>query len=1025
MKRGYVEVLNPPKPKYERRIPPPRGYPTPLTRLIKKLLKRAKRKQRLPKSKMMPQPPIPPTDLRAFLASFAENLTAKATAGGQPGVYNRETEVNQILQALASPLKGRVVIVGKPRAGKTAVAQTVAAKIASGECPPELAGKEVWRFTPNSLPGLSSRHTWQVAFDQFMTLWAATPDVILFIDQINRAMRLPGVQDEDGEGGVDVAMVLASALKRMNTFCLAEAEENAWRRFSETYSDYGQLFLPVRVEELDLHSARKVIRKVADDLSILHGLTVADEALEQALDLSYRYALDRAQPGKTIDLLRDSLAVTKADGDAQLTAEHVIERFGEQSGLPRILLDDAVPFNEDEVLRFFKSRVLAQDQAVEAIVQSLSLLRARVNNPSRPMGVFLFLGPTGVGKTELARTLAEYLYGERERLVRFNMADYANPYQHTELFGNPYAEQIQHRRGQLTNRLAGKMFSVLVLDEFEKAHPFIYQRFLQLFDEGLLINGNDEIVNLRNSIFILTSNFGAQLLYQPRLGFKRDETAEARETRILSETEQYFTPEFMNRIDAVCIFHPLNRAVMADIARREIGDLLLREGLTRRKFEADIADEVIEHVVALGYSPYYGARYLKRQIEKTITYPLAREINALSSTQAGGAIRLYLRHGRIFSAYLPPTTESMGMPPTTKETASTGPTLSEVRDALPILSARVEALEELHGLDQARAEREAILAEMADVSFWNDHAAARRKLDAYQRASSTVDLLSSLRGALDKLSEASAAVNPPLDSIQRWYKFLNSELPRIEFTSWLSGPHDTNGAYLQIGIKSKVAAARQWVASLAKMYLGWAKLRGLSASVLGEDHSPDGRSLAITLVISGFGVYGLLQGEGGTHRLVQTVKVGGQESLQRLSAAVSVFPELSDDELPSPAPRVEVTVKDVKQSGLLLPRLTTQVSARHTNGDRRLNLASNLPPEDLSAEATRILQTSLYLESGQNDTRPAPPPGGIVRSYIRSTKDKGVHDHRTGRRSLKLKQVLDGDIQEFLDEALKERSESN
>jgi peptide chain release factor 2 len=209
------------------------------------------------------------------------------------------------------------------------------------------------------------------------------------------------------------------------------------------------------------------------------------------------------------------------------------------------------------------------------------------------------------------------------------------------------------------------------------------------------------------------------------------------------------------------------------------------------------------------------------------------------------------------------------------------------------------------------------------------------------------------------------------------------------------------------------------------MYLGWAKLRGLSASVLGEDHSPDGRSLTVMLVISGFGVFGLLQGEGGAHRLVQSVKVSGQESLQRLSATVTVLPELSDDDLPSPAPRVEVSVKEVKQSGLLLPRLTAQVSVRQASGDRRLSFASNLPMEDISAEAARILQIALYLESGQNDPRPAPPSGGIVRSYIRSTKDKGVHDHRTGRRSARLKQVLDGDIQEFLDEALKERSESN
>lgn len=960
--------------------------------------------------------------LRSLLSGFAENLTARAQAGGHPGVYLRDSEIDQILQALASPLKGRVVVVGPGRAGKTAVLQSAAARILSGECPPELAGREVWRLTPNSLPGLSARGQWQAALEQLMAEWSKRPDIILYFDEITRAARLGSVYDDEGSASPDVATVLAASLRRLPGLCLAEASENVWRRFADSYSDYEQLFLPVHVEEPDPDRARQIIHRVAEDLAILHGVPIAEAAIERAFDLSQRYALDRAQPGKTIDVLRDTLAVAKAGSAAQLTADDVTRRFGEQSGLPRMLLDEGVPFNEDEVLRSFKSRVLAQDQAVEAIVQSLSLLKAQVNNPLRPMGVFLFLGPTGVGKTELARTLAELLFSNRDRLVRFNMGDYAHPHQHVELFGNPYATDVIYRRGQLTNRLAGKMFSVIVLDEFEKAHPVIYQRFLQLFDEGLLINGNDETVNLRNSIIILTSNFGAQLMQQDKIGFKQGETMEAREKRVLSETEDYFTPEFMNRIDAVCIFHPLSRAVMADIARREIGDLLKRDGLTRRNFEAEIADEVIEQVVALGYSPRYGARYLKRQIEKTITYPLAREINAMAPGASGGNIRLYMRHGRILSGYFPLAAGQAASRDITPERLQRDLTLAEIREALPVLAARVEALESLHGLAEAQAERAAILHEMADVGFWNDPSAARRKLDAYQRASGTVEMLNSLRRALDSLTEGARSESASIESLSRSYRFLLSELPRIEFTSWLSGPRDSCGAYLRLAVTSKSPAARQWVGALAKMYLGWARQRGFTAGVVGEDLSPEGRSFAATLVVSGFGAYGLLQGEAGAHKLVQTVKAAGQESLQRIGADVTVLPELDDDDLPSPPANLQVSVKEINRGGLIVPRLTSQVSIRHPATDRRLALASNLPPDDLAAEAARILWTDVYLD-GERDSRSAPPPGGVVRSYIRATKDKGVHDHRTGQRTIKIKQVLDGDmLQEFLDEALKKRN---
>jgi ATP-dependent Clp protease ATP-binding subunit ClpA/protein subunit release factor A len=969
--------------------------------------------------------PAAPPALREVLAAFAEDLTARARSGAHGDIYRRESETQQILQALASPLKGRVAVLGPPRCGKTAVIQRVAAAIASGACPPELAGKEVWSFTPGSLPGLSPQGAWRGVLDLVFGLWSADQNAVLYIDEITRSARLPG-SGSDEESGIDVAMAIAASLKRLPGLCLVEAEETAWRRFCDAYPDYGQLFLPVRVEPFDSAATRDVLRRVAEDLSILHGVSVTEEALEQALDLSQRYALDHAQPGKAIDVLRDALAVfgRGGRGGEPLTADDVIRRFGEHSGLPRMLLDDSVPFDEAAVLRTFRQRVLGQDQAVEAIVQALSLLRARVHNPLRPMGVFLFLGPTGVGKTELARTLAEYLYGDRERLVRFNMADYSMPYQASELFGNPYDSDPGARRGQLSNRLAGKMFSVIVLDEFEKAFYTIYQRFLQLFDEGLLINGNDEIVNLRNAIFILTSNFGARLIEHGRIGFAVSETAEAREKRVLSETEQYFTPEFMNRMDAVCIFHPLNRAVMADIARREIGDLLRREGIVRRRMEVEIDDEVIEHVVALGYSPHYGARYLKRQIEKIITYPLAREINA-NQELLGGTIRLYMKRGRVTSAYLRPLSTAAPPPAEAGEPLPAPPGLDEMRSALPVLAARVEALEELHGLAEARLNKENILAEMADVGFWDDPGTARRKLDRYQQASSTIDVLGSLRGALDTLARHLGAPSPALEAAARAYKYLTAELPRVEFTTWLSGPHDALGAYVAITVRSKAAGARHWAADLARMYLGWARRRGMTPGVVGEDQSPDGRATTAVLAVSGFGVYGLLRGETGTHRLIEAVKLAGRESVQRVNAAVTVWPELGEEALPTAAD-LDVRVKVINRGGLLLPRLTQQVTVRQTSSDRRVTLAGSMPAEDLAAEASRLLRTQLYLLA---EGAPAPdgassPPsrGELIRSYVRNTRDKGVSDHRIGLKSARVKQVLEGDLQAFLEAAMRPRS---
>ncbi len=945
-------------------------------------------------------------DFRAYLSSFAENLTVRVP---EP-VFGRDAEVEQVLQALASPLKGRAIVIGPTRVGKSSVLAAVAGAIARGECPPALLGREVWRFRPGNLPGLTQAHGWQEPLERFLQAWAAQPDVILLIEDLPSSAWLGLTRN--GDETVNLAQALLAGLTRGTGLCLAEGNERAWLQFAEWYPAYPALFLPVRVAEPPADVARGIIERAAAALAERQRVTITAEAVDQAVHLSRRFDPARVQPGKSLDVLKDALA-TLTGPEPTLTAAEVIRSFAARTGLPKMLLDESEDFDEEKVAAFFRGRVLAQDQAVDSVLQMLSLLRARVNNPLRPMGVFFFLGPTGVGKTELARALADYLFGSQDRLVRFNMGDYQSPHQAQELFGFPYADDLVRRRGTFTNRIAGQTFNVIVLDEFEKAHPAIYFRFLQLFDEGLLINAADEEVNLRNSILIVTSNFGAQLVEKGQIGFAGHETPEARERRVIAETERNFTPEFINRMDAVCIFHPLTRTVMADIARREISDLFARDGLVRRNVEVDIADNVIEHVVEIGYDPHYGARYLKRQIEKTVTYPLARELNRLPRGTSGGGIRLFLKGGRVQAAYLAPQTA----PAPAATTPPGAPTLAEMRAALPVLTARLEALDETFGLPEQVLERDAVLAEMTDVGFWNDAAAARRRLDAYQRASAVIDQLTELHRGLERLQQALTPTNPRADAALRAFTFLNTELPRVEFASYLSGPHDVGGAYLRVTVKSKTTGAQRWAADLARMYLGWGKSRGLTVSVLGEDLAPTGRQVTLTLALSGFGVFGLLRGEAGVHKLVQQVKLNGRDSLQRYSADVAVLPEIGEDDLPS-LEGLSVATKAVSRAGLLIGRLTGQGSA-HLAGGGGLTLAGDLPADELAVEATRLLRIERWLADHPRDAAEPSAPAGLVRTYTRNTREKGVHDHRTGRRSIKVGQVLAGEIQEFLDEALK------
>jgi ATP-dependent Clp protease ATP-binding subunit ClpA/protein subunit release factor A len=938
-------------------------------------------------------------EIRRLLAKFAEPFSA--TAARAPVVYGRDDEIAAVLQGLASPLKGKVVVVGPKRVGKTAVLQMATVALREGVIE-TLAGHEVWRFAPSSLPGLSLRDGWQMPLDHLMATWSEHPNIILYIDDLPSAAYLGQLSE------INLATALLNGLMHARGLCLAEAEENAWRRFSDAYPDYAREFLVVRVGEPGRSAARQITCEAIRNLAGRHAIQVPDGAIDQAIELTTRFDPVRAQPGTSLDLLKDSLAVVTAGGI--LSAEVVVRRFAEQTGLPSLLLDDAETFDEDSVRALFRSRVLAQEQATEVVVQMLAMLRARVNNPQRPMGVFFFLGPTGVGKTEMARTLAEYLFGHQERLVRFNMADYTQPWQASQLFGDPFAATLNDRRGLFYSRMVGRPFAVIVLDEFEKAERGIYFRFLQLFDEGVFVNANDELLNLRNTIVIVTSNFGAQLVEQGRMGFPSAETIEAREQRVIAETERNFTPEFMNRMDAVCIFHPLTRAVMVDIARREISSLIRRGGLVKRAIDVDIADAVVEHVVEHGFNPRYGARYLKRQIEKTIAYPLARELNRLPATVTGGGLRLFVKGGRVQAAFVPAVAAPMPAP-------APGPGLpaeTDLRASLPVLAARVEALEEAFGLTDLLAERETTQLEMATMDFWRDAAEARRKLDAYQRASAVIDQLHELRDALTRVERQLEAGR--LDRAAQAHAYLAAELPRVEFASFMSGPYDTLGAYLDIGLKSKHTGARAWVRELANMYLGWAKSRRLPASLLGEDANPDGRRARVVVAVAGFGAYGVLQNETGGHRLIQAGKTAGRESLQRFTAEVQVLPEIPEEDLPV-LDGLTTATREVQRAGLLIRRLTATASVAGEDGSA-LALAGDLPPDELLAETVRLFRTQAFARLHALEPR-LPAPGGLVRTYARNTRDKGVHDHRTGHRSLKITSVLAGDLQPFLEAALR------
>ncbi len=962
--------------------------------------------------------------LHDLLNQCATNLTERAAQGQLPTAYERDQEVDQILTSLASPLKGRIIVTGGPRVGKTAVLQEVAARIQAGRCPESLRGSELWALSARSILRAFGVQEWHEKLGLLMMMWVSHPEVILVVDALPTTL-LAGATMEDP---YDMAQFLLGQLQSSTNRILAEARTQAVHNFLETYPEYKHVLMEVRIPEPPLEVARRIVQRSAEDLQLRQGVEIVSDAVEAALDLTRRFSLAEQLPGKAIDLISEGIALLseRAEGPRIITRQDIVERFRQNTGLPRMLLSDDEPYDEQAVRRYFSDRVLGQDQAVDVIVQSLSLLRTRLNNPNRPMGVFLFIGPTGVGKTELARALAIYLFGSDEHIVRFNMADYSSDWHVHTLFGNPMGFDLASRRGQITMRLQDHAFAVMLLDEFEKADPEVFQRFLQLFDEGILINGASEVVNLRNSIVILTSNFGARMLSSGKLGFGPAVSVEEQEQRIREEMVQFFTPEFINRIDSVLFFKPLTKPVLREIAYRRVQEILQREGILRRGVEVEVDEDVIEYVVEHGYSQQYGARYLARQIEKMITYPLAQQL-IRNNPPSGSLLRLFMRNDRVASALVLPSTSHI-----VEEVAPAAPlldirrlpdrlTVPYMQSGLPLLRQRVAALETAHHVQGARVRLGDLMRAMSTPAFWDDPQTIQPRLEELGRLSGQVELVDGLRRNLNELAgylhDAISGRAEALSEAALRYRYLVRELPRAELTLLFTGPWDTCGVYLHIEVRGRRKAAVQWAAELGRMYLGWAARREFPALVISEDLTGSTSIGGLWLSIEGYGAYGLLRGEAGLHRLVQPSE-GDSAKRQVVQAVVSIWPDLPKTELPAlQRAKFKTEARSVNRAGLFSKRLTTLVEATIPGLDP-LVLVGGLPAEDLVQEAVTLLWIASVVGSKVITTAGDPLWRYVVRSYVRF-KRRYVHDPRTGLKIGRLNATLAGEIDPFLEAYLR------
>ncbi len=612
------------------------------------------------------------------LEEFGQDLTEMAREDKLDPVVGREKEIERVIQVLSRRTKNNPVLIGDPGVGKTAIAEGLAQRIVNNQVPETLKGRRVIKLDMSGVvAGSKYRGEFEERLKRVMQEIREAGNVILFIDEMHTLIGAGAA-----EGAIDAANILKPALARGELQCIGATTLDEYRKHIEKDAALERRFQPIIVGEPSLEETVQILKGLRDRYEAHHQVKITDEAIEAAVKLSDRYITDRFLPDKAIDLideaaskvrlrahtappdlkdLEDKLEKLQQEKEAAVNSqefekaaklrdeEHRLrkelqeekERWERQKDGRDLIVDPeevslvvsswtGIPVSklkEEETERLLKmeellhERVIGQDEAVKAVSRAVRRARAGLKDPKRPIGSFIFLGPTGVGKTELARALAEALFGDEDSMIRLDMSEYMEKHTVSRLIGAPPGYVGYEEAGQLTEAVRRKPYSVILLDEVEKAHPEVFNILLQILDDGRLTDAKGRTVDFRNTVIIMTSNVGANMIKRDsHLGFKATTTAaesyEEMKSSVMEELKRTFRPEFLNRVDEIIVFHALSKE---DIIK--IVDLMLNElnkKLKEHRLTVEVSEGAKEILVKEGFDEKYGARPLKRAILRLI-----------------------------------------------------------------------------------------------------------------------------------------------------------------------------------------------------------------------------------------------------------------------------------------------------------------------------------------------------------------------------------------------------------------------
>ena len=646
------------------------------------------------------------------LEEFTRDLTESARAGRLDPVIGRDEEIRRVIQILSRRTKNNPVLIGEPGVGKTAIAEGLAERIAAADVPEELLDKRVLSLDLSGMvAGTKYRGEFEERIKKTIDEVKKAGNVILFIDELHTI-----VGAGSAEGAVDAANILKPAPSRGEIRVVGATTLDEYRKYIEKDAALERRFQPVTVGEPSPEATLEILKGLRDKYEAHHKLTITDEALEAAVSLSRRYINDRFLPDKAIDLMdeaasqvrmsaestspdlksleekinalhrekADAIAAQDYEKAAQLrdleqkyTQQVDIERENWKKSLSTnrgsVGAEDiakvvagwtGIPvtrLTEDESMRMLRleetlhKRVVGQDEAVTAVAKAIRRSRVGLKDPKRPIGSFLFLGPTGVGKTELCKTLAETMFGDENAMIRLDMSEYMEKHTVSRLVGSPPGYVGHEEGGQLTEKVRRKPYSVVLFDEIEKAHPDVWNILLQILEDGIVTDSQGRRVDFKNTVIVMTSNVGAKNITaaETPLGFHGgDKSAEEDETKryerirqaVMDDLKKTFRPEFLNRIDEIIVFRQLTQENIREIASRMLqvtGRRMAEQGIT-----LDVDDDALTELARDGFDPQYGARPLRRSIQNLVEDAVAEQMLE-GRLRSGGTAHVRLKDGKV------------------------------------------------------------------------------------------------------------------------------------------------------------------------------------------------------------------------------------------------------------------------------------------------------------------------------------------------------------------------------------------